>query len=182
MAQAPVLYDFDIALSHVERSIDARLQLRIPRHPSETMERVWLRIFARCLFHEERLEFGPGLGDPDAPDLETRDYTNRITRWIRVGKGDPLKIQRAVDQNSGASVAMLFESPARMEAFLAEAREEKASRLAKVELLAIDPDLLKELASDEGRRTKASLTLVGDHAYVDRGGKSCDGPVTRGAF
>lgn len=182
MAQAPVLYDFDVALSHVERGTDARLQLRTARHPSETMERVWLRVLARCLFHEERLEFGPGLGDPEAPDLETRDYTNRVTRWIRVGKADPLKIQRAVDQNSGASVAVLFESPARMETFLAEAREQKASRLAKVELLAVDPELLRALASDEGRRAKVALTLVGDHAYLDRGGQSLDGPITRGAL
>jgi uncharacterized protein YaeQ len=182
MAQAPTLYDFEVALSHVDRGLDAVLAFKTARHPSETLERVWLRVLAMALWQEERLGFGPGLGDPDAPDLETRDYTGRLTRWIRVGKADPVKVQRAVDQNAGAAVGVLFESPARMEAFLAEAREAKLTRLSGVELLAADPELLAELARDDVRRSKVALTLVGDHAYFDRGGKSFDGPLVRGAF
>ena len=69
MAQAPTLYDFDIALSQVDRGLDERLQLRTARHPSETLDRVYLRVLAYCLFREERLVFGKGLSDPDAPDL-----------------------------------------------------------------------------------------------------------------
>ena len=179
MAQAPTLHDFEFQLSHVDRGVDQKLSLRTARHPSETLERVWLRVLAYCLWCEERLAFGPGLGEPEAPDLETRDYTGRLTRWIRVGKADPVKVQRASDQNSGAQLGVLFESTARMEAFLAEAREAKLNRLGAVELLAADPELLAELAREEGRRAKISLTLVGDHAYVDRGGKSFDGPIAR---
>ena len=44
MAQAPVLYDFDIALSQVDRGLEQRVSVRTARHPSETLDRVWLRV------------------------------------------------------------------------------------------------------------------------------------------
>ncbi|HEY3446788.1 MAG TPA: YaeQ family protein [Myxococcales bacterium] len=181
MALPFTLHDFEIALSHVDRGLDLKLTVRTARHPSETMERVWLRVLAYCLFHEERLAFGPGLGEPEAPDLQADDLTGRLTRWIRVGKADPAKVQRAADQNADAKVAVLFESPAKLEAFLSEARAAGLSRLGEVELVAADPELVATLGAKDGRRAKLSLTLVGDHAYLDVGGTACDGPLTRGS-
>lgn len=183
MAQAPTLYDFQIALSNVDRAIDQpQLSMKVARHPSETMERLWLRVLAFGLHWEERLTFGPGLSDPDTPDLECRDYTGRLTRWIRVGKAEPLKIKRAVDQNADAKVAVLFESGQRMETFLAEAREAKASSVSRAEFAAVDGKLLSELGGMDERRIKVSLTFVGDHVYVDCGGESFDGPIMRGTI
>ncbi len=179
MALGATLYDFQIALSNVDRGIDQQLSLKAARHPSETLERVWLRVLAFSWQWEERLAFGPGLSDADTPDLEARDYTGQVTRWIRVGKADPLKIQRAVDQNPKAQVAVLFDSPARLEAFLAEARETKASRVSKADLAAVEPDFLRALSAVDERRSRLAVTLVGDHFYVDLRGKSFDGPLTR---
>ncbi len=181
MAQAPVLYDFDIGLSHVDRSLDVPLSLKVARHPSETLDRLWLRVIAYCWLYEERLAFGPGLSDPDSPDIELKDYTGQTTLWVRVGKADPIKIQRAVDQNSGARVAVVFGSVARMESFIEDSREEGAQRVARAELAAIDGAVIEELARVESRRTRLSLTIVGDHLYVDRGGTTFDGAITRGS-
>ena len=182
MAQAPVLYDFDIALSHVDRSLDVAISVKVARHPSETLDRLWLRVIAFCWLHEERLGFGPGLSDPDSPDLKLEDYSAKTKLWVRVGKADPIKIQRAIDQNSGARVAVLFGDPRRMQDFIAEAHEQGAGRVAKSELAAIEPSLLEELTRVDNRRTKLSLTIVGDHLYFDRGGTTFDGPLTRGVF
>lgn len=179
MALPPTLHDFEVALSHVDRGLDLALTVRTARHPSETMERVWLRVLAFCLFHEERLSFGPGLGEPEEPDLSADDLTGRRTLWVRVGKADPAKVQRAADQNAGAKVAVLFESPAKLDAFLEEARAARLARLGGVELVAADPELLARLGALDGRRARLSLTLVGDHAYLDVGGTVCDGPLTR---
>ena len=180
MAQAPVLYDFDVALSHVDKALDARLSVRTARHPSETLDRVYLRLLAFCLFHEERLAFGRGLSDPDAPDLEARDLTGELSLWIRVGKAEPGRLQKIIDQNARARVAVLFESPQRLEAFAAAARAEKLGRLGRAELCAIDPALTAALAEVEDRRAKLSVTIVGDHFYVERAGKSIDAALTRG--
>ena len=179
MSQAPILYDFDVALAHVDRGLDARLEVRTARHPSETLERVFLRLLAFCWFHEERLAFGAGLSDPDAPDLEERDLTGELSLWIRAGKAEPARVQKVADQNARARVAVFFESPRRLEAFLAAAQSEGLSRLGRVELLAVDPALTTELARNEARRCRLSVTVVGDHFYVERDGRSCDGAVVR---
>jgi uncharacterized protein YaeQ len=182
MALASVLYDFQIALSNVDRSVEQQLSFKLARHPSEVMERVWLKVMAFCWLWEERLVFGPGLGDPDAPDLETRDYTNLVTRWVRVGKADPLKLQKAVDQNANAKVCMLFESEERQAQFFLDAAAAKATRLVKADFAALDADFLRELAALEERRQKLTVTLSGDHFYVDCGGQTLDGPLVRGSF
>lgn len=180
MTLVPTLYDFQVALSHVDRSIDQpALVIKLARHPSETMQRAWLRVLTFCWLWEERLAFGKGLAEPDSPDLEVRDYTGLVTRWVRVGKADPVKVQRAVDQNPHAKVAVMFESVQRMEAFLAEAREAKATRIAKAELVAVDAELLRDLSQFDTRRIKLSVTFSGDHAYVECDGQSFDGPLTR---
>lgn len=183
MSLAPTLYDFQVALSHVDRALDLpQLGIKVARHPSETMQRVWLRVLAYCWLWEERMAFGKGLSEPESPDLECRDYTGLVTSWARVGKADPVKIQRAVDQHPHAKVSVLFESPERLESFLTEARETKALRVAKAELAAVDGQLLEALSHFDSRRLKLTLTFVGDHAYAECEGKSFDGPVTRASL
>jgi uncharacterized protein YaeQ len=179
MAQAPILYDFDVALAHVDRGLDERFSVRTARHPSETLDRVYLRLLAFCLFHEERLAFGKGLSDPDSPDLEAHDLTGERSLWIRVGKAEPARLQRVLDQNGRARVAVLFESPQRMDAFVAAAQQQQLGRLARAELAAVDPALTAALAQSEERRAKLSVTIVGDHLYLERAGKSLDAPLAR---
>ncbi len=182
MALTPTLYDFDVALSHVDRDLHLRLAIRTARHPSETLDRVWLRVLAYCWLYEERLEFGPGLCDPESPDLFADDLTGQKTLWVRVGRPDPMRLQREADRAGSARVAVLFESPQRLGAFLAAAREANASRLGRAELAAIDPALLAGLAAVDERRTRIGLTVVGDHLYVERGNQTLDGPLVRAAL
>ncbi|MHB1846440.1 MAG: YaeQ family protein [Deltaproteobacteria bacterium] len=175
MSNAPTLHELELTLHHVDRGIERELKLRTARHPSETVERLWLRLLAYAWQWEEGIAFGPGLSDPEAPDVEARDLTGRPTLWLRVGKAEPAKIQRALDRGQGARVAVLFDSPARLEAFCAVAAEEGVDRLA-----AVDPGLLAGLRTHDERRVRLTLTLVGDHFYLDVGGEALDGPLTLG--
>jgi uncharacterized protein YaeQ len=179
VALPSALYDFQIDLRNVDRSIEQPLQLKVARHPSETLERVWLRVLAHCALWDERLTFGPGLSEPDAADALSTDYTGQVTRWIRVGRADPERIQKVLDRNPHAGVALFFESPARMQEFAEAARLAELRRAERLELWAVDPELLAALCAKDARRSKLTLTLVGDHAYVDREGTTVDGPLER---
>lgn len=179
MALAPTLYDIQLQLSDPDRRVDLEKTLKVARHPSETLERLWLRVLAYCWRYDERLSFTTGLSDPDAPDLRSDDLTGQPTQWIRVGKAEPAKIRRAITQNKGAKVAVLFESPPKLQAFLEAARAEEVSHLDRADLAAVDAALLRALGQLEGRRWKVSVTLVGDHLYLTVDGESLDGPLTR---
>jgi len=179
MALPPTLHDFDVSLSHVDAGVEARLSVKAVRHPSESLDRLWLRLLAYCWKWQERIELGPGLCEPDAPDVLARDLTGEEVLWMRVGRPDPERVQQESDRHPRAQVAVLFESPRRMEAFVQAAAKEGLSRLGRVELAAADPALLAALAASEGRRLRLALTIVGDHLYVDVAGRTLDGPLTR---
>jgi uncharacterized protein YaeQ len=179
MALPSILYDFQVELHHVDRGLEQQLHVKAARHPSETLERLWLRALAFCWCWEDRLSFGAGLSEPDSPDLLATDYAGNVTHWVRVGKMDVEKAQRILDRNSGAKVTLVFEAPRRMAEFVDDARAGGLTRASRLELAAVDPGLLRSLASDESRRAKLSLTIVGDHLYVDRGGETLDGPLER---
>ena len=182
MALAPTLYDFSIELHQVDAGVEQKLQLKTARHPSETLERVWLRVLAYCWKWEERLTFGPGLSDPDAPDLLATDLTGELTHWIRVGKAEPAKIQKVLDRNSRARVTVLFDAPARMEAFVEAARAEPKARWQRLELGAVEPTLVAALAREDSRRSKLTLTLVDDQLYIDKDGETLEGPLARASL
>jgi uncharacterized protein YaeQ len=179
MALPATLHDFQIELSHVDAGVQQRVALRVARHPSESMERLWLRVLAQCWLWREGIEQGPGLCDPEHADVVARSLSGDVTLWARVGRQDPARVQQEADRNPDADVAVLFDSPRRMEAFVEEARASGLRRMARVRLAAVDTGLLAELASVEERRSRLSLTIVGDHLYVERGARSFDGPLHR---
>ena len=179
LALPATLHDFQIELAHVDAGENRRVSLRVARHPSESMERLWLRVLAQCWQWREGIEQGPGLSDPDAPDVLARDLTGEIRLWVRVGRPDASRVQQEAARNRRADVAVLFDSPRRMEAFVEEARAAGLERLGRVAFAAVDPALLATLAGSEERRTRLSLTIVGDHLYVERDGRAFDGPLVR---
>jgi uncharacterized protein YaeQ len=182
MALPSILHHVDLQLAHVDRGIERALALKVARHPSETMERLWLRLLALAWQFEEGVGFGPGLCEPDAPDVTAPRPDGTAALVVRVGKPEPERVARDVAQNAGARVAVLFESPRRMEGFLLEARERRLARLARAELAAVDPPLLAGLAAREDRRLRCQLTLVADHVYATVGEESLDGPLHRAVF
>ena len=180
LALPATLHDFQIELAHVDAGENRRVSLRAARHPSESMERLWLRVLAHCWLWREGIEQGPGLSDPDQPDVVARDLTGEVRLWARVGRPEPARIQQEADRNPRADVAVIFDSPRRMEAFVAEATVAGLGRLSRVSLAAVDPPFLAALAATDERRTRLSLTIVGDHLYVERDGRTLDAPLLRG--
>jgi uncharacterized protein YaeQ len=69
--------------------------LTIARHPSETDERMMVRLLAFALHASAALTFGKGLSTGDEPDLWQKDLTGSIEVWIDVGLPDEKRIRRA---------------------------------------------------------------------------------------
>jgi uncharacterized protein YaeQ len=182
VALPSTLLHFDLHVAHADTGLDRDVAFKVARHPSETPERVWLRVLAYAWKWSEALEFGPGLCEPDAPDLLARLPDGRTSAIVRVGKPDPERVERDVNRGAGAAVAVLFDSPRRMAAFLSEARERGLARLASAELAALDAELLRALSAYDERRIRLSLTFVADHLYAELAGRMHDAPLERGRY
>ncbi|MFT3736162.1 MAG: YaeQ family protein [Rhodocyclaceae bacterium] len=95
MALRSVVYKVDLGISDLDRQYYATHNLTLARHPSETDERLMVRLLAFILHASESLEFGKGLSSDDEPALWDRDLTGAVTRWIEVGQPDERLLRRA---------------------------------------------------------------------------------------
>jgi len=92
MALKSTIYKAELQIADMDRHYYADHALTVACHPSETDERMMVRLAAFALFAHERLEFCKGLSDADEPDLWRKDYTGAIETWIEVGQPDERRI------------------------------------------------------------------------------------------
>ena len=98
MSLRPTICKASLDISDLDRQYYANHALTIARHPSETDERMMVRLLAFALFADEALAFGAGLSDSDEPDLWAKDLTGDIDCWIEIGQPDP-RIVRKVNSD-----------------------------------------------------------------------------------
>ncbi|ONN66233.1 YaeQ family protein [Herbaspirillum sp. VT-16-41] len=95
MALKSTIFKADLQISDMDRHYYQQHALTIARHPSETDERMMIRVLAFALNASESLAFGKGLSDTDEPDLWQKDLTGTIELWVEVGQPDDRAILKA---------------------------------------------------------------------------------------
>lgn len=95
MAVRSTIYKAELSIADMDRNYYADHLLTVARHPSETEERMMIRLLAFALHAEEGLSFASGLSTNDEPDLWLRDLTGVIKKWIDVGLPDEKLLRRA---------------------------------------------------------------------------------------
>ncbi|TAM61372.1 MAG: YaeQ family protein [Rhodanobacter sp.] len=95
MALNSTVYKVELQISDMDRHYYATHVLTLARHPSETEERLMVRLLAFALHAHDRLEFGKGISDEDEPALWRKAYTDEIELWIEVGQPDESRIRKA---------------------------------------------------------------------------------------
>jgi uncharacterized protein YaeQ len=95
MAPKATIYKAELQVSDMDRHYYATHALTLARHPSETDERLMVRLLAFALHADERLEFGRGLSTDDEPDLWRKSLTGEIEQWIELGQPDEQRIRKA---------------------------------------------------------------------------------------
>jgi uncharacterized protein YaeQ len=100
MALKSTIFKAELQLADLDRSHFGDYTLTIARHPSETDERMMVRLLAFALNASETLTFGRGLSaTEDEADLQDLDATGGIERWIDVGLPDEKLIRRACNRS-----------------------------------------------------------------------------------
>jgi uncharacterized protein YaeQ len=100
VAIKPTIYKASIDISDIDRGYYAEHSLTVACHPSETTERMMLRILAFACNAHERLAFGVDIGDTDEPALWRHDLTGAIEQWIEIGQPDDKKILKACGRSN----------------------------------------------------------------------------------
>jgi uncharacterized protein YaeQ len=95
MALKSTIFKIELQISDIDRDHYATYSLTVARHPSETDERMMVRVLAFALFASDRLAFCKGLSDSDEPELWQTDLTGAIELWIEVGTPEARRLQKA---------------------------------------------------------------------------------------
>jgi len=95
MALRATIYKAELHVADSDRHYYGSHPLTIARHPSETDERMMVRLLAFGLHAQEGLAFTKGLSDTDEPDVWLKDLTGAIDLWIEVGQPDERRIMKA---------------------------------------------------------------------------------------
>jgi uncharacterized protein YaeQ len=99
MALKATIYKAQIQLSDMDRNVYCDHSATIARHPSETDERLLVRLLAFALNapstpDEASLELAKDMWEPDEPSLWQKDPTGRVTHWIDLGQPDEKRLLR----------------------------------------------------------------------------------------
>jgi len=95
MALRATIYKAEVHVANNDLHYYGSHSLVLARHPSETTERMMVRLVAFALNASEELVFTKGLSEVDEPDLWRKDLTGAIQLWIDVGQPDERRILKA---------------------------------------------------------------------------------------
>jgi len=95
MASNATIFKTTLQISDMDRQYYGDHVLTLARHPSETDERMMVRLLAFALHADEALSFGRGLSTEEEPALWHKDLTGAIDLWVEVGQPDEKTIRQA---------------------------------------------------------------------------------------
>ena len=144
MALKATIYKVDLSLADMDRSYYADHALTLARHPSETDERMMVRLLAFMRYADELLAFGKGLSTDDEPDLWRRDLTGAIDLWIVVGQPDERWLRKA---SGRAARVVVFNYGGRVAQLWWEQNRAVLERLPNLTVWRLAPDDTQALAA-----------------------------------
>ena len=177
MALRATVYRCDLTVSDLDRHVYGQHALTLARHPSETEERLMVRLLAFALFADEALVFGPGLSSEDEPDLVQRDPTGVIERWIDVGLPDERALRKAAGR--AREVIVLAYGARKVDAWWDE-NAAACARIANLRVLTLSGDESAALASLAARSMTLTCTVQDGHVWLASDAASIElAPVVR---
>lgn len=153
MAQPSDLYRFELELSDVDRGVYESLELRVARHPSEAPPFLLTRVLAYALHTTEGIGFSQGLCVPDEPAVFVRDLTGALTTWIEVGQPSAERLHRATRACPHVLV-YTYKDPTLLVRAL---EKERVHRKEEIDVVAVPPPFLEEVARELERRNRWTL-------------------------
>jgi uncharacterized protein YaeQ len=166
MALKSTVFRAELQVSDLDRHYYAAHALTLARHPSETDERMMVRLLAFALFAGERLEFGRGLSTEDEPALWRKDLTGAVELWIEVGLPDERALRRACGR--AERVAVLCYGGRGADLWWAQNRD-RLERLRNLAVMLLPAPATQALAALARRSMSLQCTIQDGQAWLTEG-------------
>jgi uncharacterized protein YaeQ len=175
MALSATVYRFKIELSDVDRGVYESLDLRVARHPSESMPYLLTRVIAYALLYEEGIAFSKGLSTTDEPALWVKDLQGNVRVWVELGTPSAERLHK-VSKASPRVVVFTQHDPRLL---VREVAGRTVHKIEQIEVYAVEPALLDRLGALTDRNADWTLMRNDGYVYVTVGGETVSGTVVR---
>ena len=95
MALKATISKAELIIADMNRHYYHSHHLTLAQHPSETDERMMMRLVAFALHAHQDLAFTKGLSTDDEPDIWQKDLIDHILLWIDLGQIEEKRIKKA---------------------------------------------------------------------------------------
>jgi uncharacterized protein YaeQ len=168
MALKPTIYKAQIELADSDRNCFESLSLTVAKHPSETLERMVVRLLAYCLSCTRGLEFTKGISTADEPDLWVHSDSGEIQNWIEVGHPETPRLRKACGRARLVSVYAFAKSTPTWWKLNSEA----INALPHLQVWQLDWPEVQAAANLIDRTVQLNASIVGGIIYLDNGSAS----------
>ncbi|MEW5771154.1 MAG: YaeQ family protein [Pseudomonadota bacterium] len=166
MALKATVFKADLQVADMDRNHYADYGLTLARHPSETDERMMVRLLAFALFAGEGLGFGKGLCVDDEPDLWRKDLTGAIELWIDVGLPDEKWTRKACGR--ARQVAIVAYGARAVDVWW-EQNQAKLARLDNLAVFRLPAEATQALAALAQRTMRLQCTVQDGQVWLGNG-------------
>ncbi len=160
MALKATIYKAMVNVADLDRNKFMDSNLTLARHPSETQERMMLRLLAWIKYADERLVFTRGLSAEEEPEIWLRNDHLGIDLWIELGLPEERRVKKACSQS--AEVA-LFTYNSRAAEIWWQQNQNKLSQFKNLSIWYLDDEQLAKL-SEFGTRSMNLQATIQDGA------------------
>lgn len=167
MALKSTIYKANLQIADMDRQVYGDHALTLALHPSETEERLLVRLLAFALNvpaddQRGQLLFARGLSDSDEPDLWQKDLTDQLVQWIEVGQPDERRLTKAC----GRSEEVKLYCYAAAAPIWWSGIETKLTRLRNLEVWRLEAEQSLALAALAQRSMQWQITIQDGHIWV----------------
>jgi uncharacterized protein YaeQ len=163
MALKSTVFKAALQVADLDRNHFGEYALTLAQHPSETVERLMVRLLAYALFAGEDLRFGKGLSAEDEASLWEIDPTGVIRLWIEVGLPDEARLRKASGR-CDRLVVIIYGS--RAESWWKQ-NAELLQRYRNLQVFRLSVEDCASLAAIAGRNMKLTWTIQEGTVYLD---------------
>jgi uncharacterized protein YaeQ len=156
MALKATVFKVDLQIADMERNYYADHALTLARHPSETDERMMVRLLAFALYADDALAFGKGLSSDDEPALWRKDLTGAVELWVDVGLPDEREVRKACGRARQVTVLCYGGRVAEM---WWNQNRSKFERLSNLTVIDLPSDQTQALAALVSRTMRIACTV-----------------------
>jgi uncharacterized protein YaeQ len=165
MALKATIYKADLSIADMDRNYYQEHALTIARHPSETDERVMIRLLAFALNANEALAYGKDLFDVEEPALWLKDLTGAIDTWIEVGQPEERRLMKA----SGRSTHVIVYSYSATSHIWYKGLASKIERAGNISIVNITAETSSQLVKLAKRNMQLQCTIQDGQVWLTDG-------------